>query len=160
MSKKSAPLICLDFDGVVHSYVSGWQGVSKIQDPPVDGVFEWIREAYESHALGSRPLRLAIHSSRSKSLRGRRAMRIWLRRHLWGHFGAMVGPCYWDPLVIEIMEWIEWPLFKPPSVVTIDDRAVRFDGDWSKVYVDDLLALKPWMKYIYTTPQEDRNGND
>jgi hypothetical protein len=141
-----SPLICLDFDGVLHSYVSGWQGVARIPDPPVDGALDWLRDVHEAHAFGERPLRVAIHSSRSRSLRGRWAMQRWLRRNLWDHFGAMVGPRSWDPLAVEITDWVEWPWFKPPAMVTLDDRAVRFEGDWSAMDVDQLLAMKPWMK--------------
>ena len=36
------PILCLDFDGVVHSYKSGWQGVDAIPDPPTEGFFEWL----------------------------------------------------------------------------------------------------------------------
>ena len=28
------PILCLDFDGVVHSYTSGWKGADVIPDPP------------------------------------------------------------------------------------------------------------------------------
>jgi hypothetical protein len=31
------PILCLDFDGVLHSYTSGWKGAAVIPDPPVPG---------------------------------------------------------------------------------------------------------------------------
>ena len=41
------PVICIDFDGVLHSYTSGWQGMSKASDPPVDGAIEWLKEVLD-----------------------------------------------------------------------------------------------------------------
>ena len=37
------PTVVFDFDGVIHSYTSGWKGTTEIPDPPVPG----IREAIE-----------------------------------------------------------------------------------------------------------------
>jgi hypothetical protein len=42
--------ICVDFDGVLHSYASGWKGAGVVADGPVDGAIEWLnahREAEE-----------------------------------------------------------------------------------------------------------------
>ena len=44
-------------------------------------------------------------------------------------------------------EWladIKWPTEKPPAMITIDDRALTFDGTWPDL--DALLAFKPWNK--------------
>lgn len=40
---KYQPNVVLDFDGVIHSYVSGWQGVDVVPDPPVPLIDEEIK---------------------------------------------------------------------------------------------------------------------
>ena len=44
MTAARKPIICLDFDGVIHSYTSGWKGAAVIPDPPVPGALEFIVE--------------------------------------------------------------------------------------------------------------------
>jgi hypothetical protein len=41
------PILSLDFDGVIHSYTSGWKGADVIADPPVPGAFQFIGEALQ-----------------------------------------------------------------------------------------------------------------
>ena len=45
MSKKT---VVFDFDGVIHSYTSGWQGVCLIPDEPVIGIKEAIESIREA----------------------------------------------------------------------------------------------------------------
>ena len=40
-------ILCLDFDGVIHSYSSGWKGADVIPDPPVPGALRFIADARE-----------------------------------------------------------------------------------------------------------------
>ena len=47
----SKPILCLDFDGVIHSYESGWKGAAAIPDDPVPGAAEFIRTAHEHFAV-------------------------------------------------------------------------------------------------------------
>jgi len=51
------PILCLDFDGVCHSYTSGWRGAAVIPDPPVDGLWDFLFTAmavFEVHIFSSR----------------------------------------------------------------------------------------------------------
>jgi hypothetical protein len=64
------PILCLDFDGVCHSYTSGWKGAAVIPDPPVPGLWEFLAKAlyvFEVH----------IFSSRTHQEGGVEAMRAW-----------------------------------------------------------------------------------
>ena len=100
-----------------------------IPDPPVDGAIRFVERASEH-------FRIAILSSRSRSFRGRWAMRAWLEKNVIDHFGVdRVGA---DDLLISI----EWPWFKPSAFVTIDDRAITFTGQWPDI--DNLRTFVPW----------------
>ena len=105
------PILCLDFDGVIHSYVSGWKGPRNIPDPPVPGAIEFLAEAVEHFEVH-------IYSSRSHYWLGRLAMWSWLNRQVDNYGGGV-----W----VEgerMMKQIKWPKHKPPAMITIDDRAL------------------------------------
>ena len=121
MNETYRPILVLDFDGVIHSYSSGWQGADKIPDPPVYGAAEFLEAAVEKFEVH-------ILSSRSREVDGVRAMREWMVQQF-GH-----------PLV----ERLQFPLTKPAAFLTIDDRAICFDGTWPDV--DELLTFKSWNK--------------
>lgn len=118
------PILCLDFDGVIHSYSSGWKGADVIPDPPVPGAMDFIREALKS-------FRVAIFSSRSNQPGGLDAMKDYIA------LNSEIG--FRDPIV-----GLEWPLEKPPAMVAIDDRAITFTGEWPSI--GNLLAFQPWNK--------------
>jgi hypothetical protein len=74
MNNKSKPILCVDFDGVIHSYTSGWKGASVIPDPPVPGAMAWLLKAAKLFSV-------VIYSSRSRDHEGLAAMRAWFTRH-------------------------------------------------------------------------------
>lgn len=126
------PILCLDFDGVLHSYTSGWKGADVIPDPPVPGWLEFIAEAdkhFEVH----------IYSSRSNRAGGIEAMQDWVWKHATN--GAKVDETVSMPAAIIRLKW---PIEKPAAMVTIDDRALTFTGVWPDIAA--LLAFKPWNK--------------
>ena len=111
------PTLCLDFDGVLHSYTTPWEGASFIADPPVPGAREFVLQALPHFEV-------VVFSSRSHQSGGINAMQRWLDK-------------YEFPLV-------KFPTIKPAAFLTIDDRALNFDGTWPDV--SKLLEFKPWNK--------------
>lgn len=132
------PIICVDFDGVIHSYKSGWKGVDVIPDPPVDGAIEWLLAHLpipDALGMGGEYVgpEVLIYSSRSKSYRGRKAMQNWLVK--WG-----VDKWYF------IDDILKFPTKKPAAFLTIDDRAICFTGKFPTSA--EMMAFKPWNKKI------------
>ena len=121
------PIICVDFDGVIHSYSSGWHGVDVISDEPVPGAFEWLIDLLENASDGQ-PVPV-VYSSRSKEVGGVRAMKEW--------FFAYGFP-------LDLLSRLEFPTQKPSAFLTIDDRAICFDGTFPSA--KDMLGFKPWNK--------------
>lgn len=111
--------VVFDFDGVIHSYSSGWKGEDNIPDPPVSGIQEAIQGIRESG------YRVVVVSTRCRSAYGMGAVRRYLRDN-----GITV-----DDVMSE----------KPPAVCYIDDRAICFDGH-PETLLDKIVNFKPWNK--------------
>lgn len=124
------PILCLDFDGVIHSYQSGWQGAAIVPDLPVPGAMRFIAEATQR-------FQVAIFSSRSNQPGGLEAMRGWLTMFMMNEIEDRKD-------CAEILAKIDWPTEKPPALVTIDDRAITFTGVWPTL--DEIAAFQPWNK--------------
>ncbi len=111
------PTVVFDFDGVIHSYVSGWQGIDVIPDPPVPLVQEEIERI---RAAG---YKVVVVSTRCAELAGMEAVKNYLA----------VNDITVDEVLTE----------KPPALVYIDDRAIRFDGD-PRGLLEQIQNFKPW----------------
>lgn len=120
----TGPTICLDFDGVLHSYTSGWKGEDVIPDPPVDGAHDACEAMLEAG------YEVVVFSTRGRSGSGIKAMVEWLHDH---GFPKDLRVC----------------TEKPPAILYVDDRGWRFDGTWSELLLRltaDKVALDPWFK--------------
>lgn len=126
---RGKPILCLDFDGVIHSYSSGWKGADVIPDPPVDGAIAFMLGAL-------RHFDVAIYSSRSGQAGGLDAMKRWLHEH--------AGQAWYETPDGPGLESIRFPVSKPAAMVSIDDRALTFDGTWPAIQT--LKEFKPWNK--------------
>ena len=111
--------VIFDFDGVIHSYTSGWQGVTNIPDLPVEGIRDVIEE------LKIAGYEVVVVSTRCYQEGGIEAIKKYLNKH--------------DIVVDRVTDE------KPPAVVTVDDRAICFDGDVTTLF-KKIINFVPWMK--------------
>lgn len=122
------PILCINFDGVIHHYSDGWRDGS-IYDNVVPGFFDWAVRARDR-------FQLVIYS-----LRTTRDMERWLDSQLFIWKNGLVKASL---NVSDFMFVHE----KPPAFLTIDHRAIQFRGDWSAWWLnpDVLLNFKPWTQ--------------
>ena len=137
------PILCLDFDGVIHSYESGWKGAHVIPDDPVPGALAFIEQAMEHFEVH-------VYSSRSGQKGGIFAMQEWMKKHLAADLED-VSP---DIINEFVCFRIKWPEEKPPAMVTLDDRAITFTGVFPAM--EQLTSFKPWNKIV--RPMSKRVG--
>jgi hypothetical protein len=121
--------IALDFDGVIHSYTSGWLGPDVIPDPIVPGAAEFIVTAAEYYDI-------VIYSTRAETPEGRDAMRTWLREQIPRELS------WWRDSVDELIANIHTTDRKPPALLYIDDRGFQFQGVFPALeYIENF---EPW----------------
>ena len=120
-------IILVDFDGVIHSYESGWQGIDKILDPPVEGALEWLEEVASSEGF-----EVVVYSARSRDPQGRHAMRQWISS--WQQAKGLPERNY------------SMPEKKPAAFLTLDDRCIQFKGPGTYPSIEELGNFQPWNK--------------
>ena len=111
------PVVVFDFDGVIHSYKSGWKGATVIPDPPVPGIDKAIRD------IRGAGYYVIVVSSRCATKEGMKSVKRWLN----------------DNHIIVDLVMAE----KPPAIVYIDDRAICFNGNPSTL-LSTIKSFKPW----------------
>lgn len=115
---KNKKILVLDFDGVIHSYTSGWKGVDVIPDPPVSGIKELIDKLKDD-------FHIYIVSSRCSDEKGCLAIEKYL----------FENNIFYNRVQAD----------KPPAYLTIDDRALTFNGNCDEIY-EQIKSFKPWNK--------------
>lgn len=149
------PILCVDFDGVIHSYSSGWKGARVIPDPPVPGAIQFLIDALKVFDV-------CIYSSRSRYFGGRWAIKRWLKKEYVSLcinyekadptvLNHALESAFADPWADEIdysagrfISSLKFPTKKPAAFLQIDDRAITFTGVFSDP--KELLKFKPWNK--------------
>lgn len=98
------PTLCLDFDGVLHSYTKWSEDIAG--DLPVEGAVRFCKKA-QTHFT------LVVYSSRCHEEANKIKIKAWLRVN---RFPEMEVTC-----------------IKPIAFLTLDDRAVTFTGTFPRV---------------------------
>lgn len=116
MRKKT---VVFDFDGVIHSYTSGWKGASIVEDPVVPGIQSVIKELREKR------YEVVVVSARCSTREGMDAVKQYLENN--------------DIIVDRVMKE------KPPAICYIDDRAICFDGN-AETLIEKIRTFRPWNR--------------
>jgi hypothetical protein len=123
VSDAGTKVVAVDFDGVINSYTSGWQGPTETDEP--------VLSAAESlQTLFNRGYKVIIFSTRANTEEGIETIREYLRKHTENN---------------ELADTIEITAQKPIADVYIDDRAVPFTGDWRET-LKQIEEFKPWTE--------------
>lgn len=109
--------VAIDFDGVIHSYTTPFNGDhSYIPDPPVPGSKEAMWRYVEKYNVVVFSVRAAFAAE---------AIRQWMK--------------VWEFPEVEITA------IKPSAHVYVDDRGWRFDGNWD-FDMDALVDAPTWYR--------------
>lgn len=125
-------LLALDFDGVINSYATGWvkDNPLSLPDHAVPGAFDFIK-------LAQQHFDVVIHSSRLRYNGGEDALKSWFLRELRHEL--------WLPEAANhLLSHLSFSVEKPPAHLSIDDRALQFNGSFPKL--DEIFDFKPWNK--------------
>lgn len=115
--------VVFDFDGVIHSYKSGWKGSTVIPDPPVEGIDEVLKE------LKQWGYNIVVSSSRCADHDSLEAVNNWMLEH-------------------NLLQYVDLITDKkPPAVCYVDDRALCFKGDTPGL-TDRIRNFEPWHNEV------------
>jgi len=116
------PIFLVDFDGVIHSYKSGWKGAAVIPDDPVEGAIAWLEAIVDEFDV-------RIFSARCNDTSGIAAMIEWLTKH-------GINP--------DKLSKIRFEAGKPSAYLILDDRALCFSGTFHSLTPRNIMSFRPW----------------
>lgn len=138
--------IAVDFDGVLNSYKSGWQGLDKIEDPPVPGAINWLCEAIDAgHTIIIFSMRCASEEYMEPFFDEEWSSYCMDRQYEQdpdtSHLPYDFSQRYLGVTTIEqwLLKWgldqdrldkIQFAYAKPHCNILIDDRGYRFEGSF------------------------------
>lgn len=112
--------VALDFDGTLHPYTRGWQGVVPDDEPPDPGAVEFLK------MCATRQWGVVIFSCRASEVDGLVGIGEWIIKY--GLSELVAGITH----------------EKPIAFAYVDDRGVTFRGDWLDTFVQvEALADHP-----------------
>jgi len=115
-----AKTICIDFDGTIADYSKGWQGDDKFGE-----IFPGAAKAINT--LKAMGWRVIIFTCREDN----KALRDYLKEQGISFDEINGGQQQGSP--------------KPVADVYIDDKGLRFQGDWMKS-LEEILKFRPWWE--------------
>jgi len=123
LDNEHTPTACVDLDGTIASYKDGWQSEEHYGEP-IPGVQEALQR------LKDNGWRIIIFTTRGDNKR----TSAYLKKHNipfdYINENPDQPPGTSDKLIADVY---------------IDDRGIRFNGDWAKT-IDEVLAFSPWEK--------------
>lgn len=116
---KQRKTVCVDFDGVIHPYTNGWQGIDPTIEAPVKGIREELDRLKDNGFI------IAVLTTRAQSRIGIDAVKHYLDT--------------WR------VPYDKITATKIGAICYIDDRAVLFDGDATGL-ADKVISFKSWTE--------------
>lgn len=117
---RGQPVLCIDFDGVLLLRSGKFRAPHIIEGELVPGAHAAVRSLFGRYTI-------VIHTTRALTPEGRRAVKAWLvQRDFGGMFVSVTARKVW-------------------ADAYIDDRAVRFEGDWASTLAA-VRSCAPWTE--------------
>lgn len=133
----SKPTLAVDFDGVIHSYVSPWVNAATISDAPVEGAFAFLRDAVQFFNVTVFTVRLADDSLEDLDadvglarVQVLQAFEDWFLAHGFEK---------------SVLLSLAFTATKPKALVYLDDRAWRFEGPGAWPHAYAMLKSRTWQ---------------